>query len=219
MTQKDPSDFDPKHRIIGAVIIVSLAVIFVPMILDRRSAPETPNVSEIPAPTSAPDNKVVVTPVPPLEPRPSAAAVEAQSPKSTAASEPPKPAAAQPPKAAADTPPAATKPTPKSASAAPAKTPTKPAAKPPAKPEPNAAPVKSGWVVQVGTFANAANATRLEEQLKQHGHAVSRERIASNGGSALRLRVGPFKDKTLAIKAQGQIQKETGVQGVVLAYP
>lgn len=215
MTQKDPSDFDPKHRIIGAVIIVALAVIFVPMILDRRSAPETPNVSEIPAPTSAPENKVVVMPVPPPEPKPSAAAVEAQSPKSTVASEPSKPAAAPPPKAANDKPAAATKPETKTASAAPAKTTVKPAAIP----EPKAAPVKSGWVVQVGTFANAANATRLEEQLKKHGHAVSRERVASNGGNALRLRVGPFKDKTLAIKAQGQIQKETGVQGVVLAYP
>ena len=215
MTQKDPSDFDPKHRIIGAVIIVSLAVIFVPMILDRRSAPETPNVSEIPAPTSAPDNKVVVTPVPPPEPKPSAAVVEAQSPKSTAASEPSRPAVAQPPKAANDKPAAATKPATKTVPGAPAKTTAKPAAKP----EPKAAPVKSGWVVQVGTFANAANATRLEDRLKKHGHAVSRERVTSNGGNALRLRVGPFKDKTLAIKAQGQIQKETGVQGVVLAYP
>jgi len=213
MTPKDPSDFDPKHRIIGAVIIVSLAVIFVPMILDRRSAPETPNVSEIPAPTSTPDNKVVVTPVPPPEPKASAAVVEVEPPKPSAASEPPKSASApQTPKVAGDKPAApADKTASKNASAAPAK--------PTAKPEPKPAPVKSGWVVQVGTFANAANATRLEEQLKKHGHAVSRERIASNGGNALRLRVGPFKDKTLAIKAQGQIQKETGVQGVVLAYP
>lgn len=209
MTQKDPSDFDPKHRIIGAVIIVSLAVIFVPMILDRPSTPpDTSSVSQIPVPASDAENKVVVTPVPPPAPKqstPEKPIVDAEPPKPAVIAEAPKPSAP-----AADKP-APTKPVAKAASSAP----TKPAPKP----EPKAAEIKSGWVVQVGTFSNAGNAVRLETQLKKHGHAVSRERIARDGGSALRLRVGPFRDKALAQKAQGQIEKETGVKGVVLAYP
>ncbi|MFP5350021.1 MAG: SPOR domain-containing protein [Gammaproteobacteria bacterium] len=213
MTQKDPSDFDPKHRIIGAVIIVSLAVIFVPMILDRPSTPpDTSSVSQIPVPASDAENKVVVTPVPPPAPKqstPEKPIVDAEPPKPAVIAEAPK-AAPKPSAPAADKP-APTKPVAKAASSAP----TKPAPKP----EPKAAEIKSGWVVQVGTFSNAGNAVRLETQLKKHGHAVSRERIARDGGSALRLRVGPFRDKALAQKAQGQIEKETGVKGVVLAYP
>ena len=215
MTQKDPSDFDPKHRIIGAVIIVSLAVIFVPMILDRRSPPETSTVGDIPAPTTEPENKVVVTPVPPPVSAKSSAP-PAEAPKVAAVPSSPKPESTTP-KASSDKPAAPTTKAPtKESSSAPAKPANKPA---PKTPEPKVAEVKSGWVVQVGTFANATNATRLEEQLKKQGHAVSRERITRDGANALRLRVGPFKDKALALKAQGQIQKETGVQGVVLAYP
>ena len=37
--------------------------------------------------------------------------------------------------------------------------------------------------------------------------------------NALRLRVGPFGDRTKADKAQAQIRKETGVQGVVQSHP
>lgn len=218
MTQKDPSDFDPKHRIIGAVIIVSLAVIFVPMILDRRSTPDTSSVSEIPAPASETENKVVVTPVPPPAPKSSAAGnavTAAKPPKTATIAEAPKPAAAPAAPEPATDKPAASKAAPKETNSAPAKT----VAKPVAKPQPKVADIKSGWVVQVGTFANATNAARLEDQLKKHGHTVSRERVTRDGTNALRLRVGPFKDKALALKAQGQIHKETGVQGVVLAFP
>lgn len=215
MTQKDPSDFDPKHRIIGAIIIVSLAVIFVPMILDRHPSPDPSTVGDIPAPTPESENKVVVTPVPPpTSAKSSAPPVEA--PKVATAPSVPKPEPTAP-KASSDkpvAPPAKT--AMKESSSAPAKPASKPA---PKTPEPKAAEVKSGWVVQVGTFASASNATRLEEQLKKHGHVVTRERITRDGANALRLRVGPFKDKALALKAQGQIQKETGVLGVVLAYP
>lgn len=197
MTQKDSRDFDPKHRVIGAIIVVSLAVIFVPMILDRREAPtelSAPEHGRAPG-TQSGDTKVVVTPVRP-EPSNQADKIE------TAPSPTPNPArSAPPPVAATPLPPA---------------TVVKPAVKPA---EPKAADVKAGWVVQVGTFSSTTNAARLEEQLKKLGHAVKAERIAIERGNATRLRVGPFRDKSLAVKAQGQIEKQIGVHGVVLAYP
>src|SRR5689334_8612486 len=55
--------FNPKHRIAGAVILVSLAVIFVPMLLDETAPPaENQTVTEIPARDAA-ETKVVVSPV------------------------------------------------------------------------------------------------------------------------------------------------------------
>jgi len=69
-------------------------------------------------------------------------------------------------------------------------------------------------------FNNADNAARLEEKLKAQGHNVSADNITLDGGAkAVRLRVGPFHDRPLALKAQARIQQEVGVQGVVLAYP
>jgi DedD protein len=80
-------------------------------------------------------------------------------------------------------------------------------------------PPSSGWVVQVGTFSNAANAARLEQKLRAQRQPVLTERVDVNGTSAVRLRVGPFRDRAAALKARERINKDVGVKGVVLAYP
>lgn len=41
-------DFNPKHRIVGAIVLVSLTVIFVPMLLEKRQAPPvSPAVAQL----------------------------------------------------------------------------------------------------------------------------------------------------------------------------
>lgn len=199
MTHKDaPQDFDPKHRILGAVIIVVLAVIFVPMVLRGRSAaPVIDNPDTTPAGANSAENRVVVTDVPPPG-----------VPAKPAASEPPAPTPASEPMktVTVDVTPAAVEAKPVAA--------PKPAAEPKAAPAPS-----SGWVVQVGTFANAANASRLEQKLRAGGQPVRADHIQIETGKAVRLRVGPFHDRAAAVKAQERIQKDLGVKGVVLAYP
>lgn len=221
MTQKDSTDFDPKHRIIGAVILVALAVIFVPAILDRSGQPETATVSDIPPPSSQNENKVVVVPVTP----PASTAGPAIGADPSAPAD--KPATAETPPVTAKAPTEQPVPAPRAKEPPPvanAATATRTkeltgAAKPAPKPVSRQAEVKNGWVVQVGTFANSANANRLQGQLQKMGHKVNVDRINRGGNNSLRLRVGPFKDKAHAVKAQGQIRRDTGVQGVVLAYP
>jgi DedD protein len=73
--------------------------------------------------------------------------------------------------------------------------------------------------VQVGTFSNTANATRLEKMLRAQGQPVLSERVSLGGNNAVRLRVGPFRDRAAALKARERINKDVGVKGVVLAYP
>jgi DedD protein len=196
MTNRDaPHDFDPKHRIIGAIVVVALAVIFVPMILSQREAPsERPPVppTDQAAQGAAAETKVAITKVPPPP----------------AMSEPVKPVAPEPAKAL----PAPSAPEP--AKAAP-KAAAKPAPQSAAKP----AAASSGWVVQVGTFSDAANATRLEQKLRAEGEPVRAEQLQMASGKAVRLRVGPFRDRATAVKAQERIQKDVGVKGVVLAFP
>jgi DedD protein len=203
--------FNPKHRIAGAIILVSLAVIFVPMLLDESTTPpENQTLTKIPD-RDAPETKVVVAPIvpPTAEPVVSAApppeAPKAIAEKSPAVSAAPEPAVSPEPKPAA--PVVAEK---KSETAPKTKTTPKAA---------DAEKISKGWVVQVGTFANTDNAARLREKLQGQGYHVNSESVTVQGSKAVRLRVGPYRDKSAASKAQTQIQKEMSIQGVVLAYP
>jgi DedD protein len=201
MTQRESGqDFDPKHRIVGAIIVVALAVIFIPMILSNRESPaeraDAPSVA--PGESASMQNQVEVTKLSPPESTESAHDV---APATAVNGD--KPAAAAP-----------TETEQAKAAATPAPTPAKPAA---AKTEAKAP--SSGWVVQVGTFSNSANAARLEKKLRAEGQPLLVERISLEGHKAVRLRVGPFRDHAAAVTARDRIRKEVGVKGVVLAYP
>ena len=184
-------DFNPKHRIVGAIILVALVVIFVPMLLNENEPPpELKGVRETP-PRGANETKVIVTPVAGEEVKPR------QNPEAVTKTE---------------TTPAISESAPKP------ETKTAPVEKP-AKAPAVAEKITQAWVVQVGTFSNTENANHLRDKLKSHGHTVHTESVTLAGKKALRLRVGPFSDKEQAVKAQAQIHKELHVQGVVQSYP
>jgi DedD protein len=215
MAQQDsgPATFNPKHRIIGAIILVALAVIFIPMLLDETQPPtDLKDSPEIPARPSAqaPDTKVVVTPLAQLDAQDKKEPVAAAGPADIAPSapEPTKVFGGEPLKPVEAPPPAA--------SPAPEKTADKPAAAKSTKTDKAGA---KGWVVQVGVYAHRDNAERVESKLKSHGHAVREETVKIATGTAVRLRIGPYRDKAVAQKARDQIEKDTGEKAVVLAYP
>ncbi len=191
-------EFNPKHRIIGAIVLVALVVIFVPMILNQREPPpELKGAREAPARKEITETRVVVTPVPATEVRP------AESSEAAKTTPPPVESKAEPetkPVTPAEIPAAVKKPEP-----APEKT---------AKPAPETKP-DDGWMVQVGTFTNTQNALRLRDKLKGLGHSVHTDSVTVSGKKALRLRVGPYTDRAKADKAQTQIRKQTGLAGVV----
>jgi DedD protein len=210
MTQRDSASpsFDPKHRIVGAVVIVALAVILLPLILKEREPSLAPGGDTgVPAPaamnTPVGVNKVAVTVVtPPVQSQPKPAA----------------PPAITAPAISAAVVGAAPRSAPESAPVAPAAHLSKPVVAP--KPTLSAASkTTNGWVVQVGTFASTTNAARVQDRLRSMGQTVQAEAITLQGSNAVRVRVGPFSDRTAAVKAQDRIQKETGMKVVVLAYP
>lgn len=187
------SEFNPKHRIVGAIVLVALVVIFVPMILsEREPPPELKGMREPQPRTETAETKVVVTPVPTEEVKPKESS---EAVKVVQVPVEPKPVPETKPALPAEKPAEAKKPEP---------APAKPAAK-----------IENGWMVQVGTFSNTQNALRLRDRLKSLGHSVHTDSITVSGKKALRLRVGPFADRAKADKAQAQIRKETGVNGVV----
>jgi len=201
MNERDDNhDFDPKHRIVGAVILVALAVIFLPMILNKQ--PEPPAVAPI-AQIPPSDSKVVTTPVAPLEP---ASATPTAPATGESAKEPEK----APPAVKLDKP--ALVPAAKPAKQA--KKPDKPVAK-----DKPAAKVEKGWVVQVGVFASAENAKQLRDKLRKQGFTADIDKHTVDAKSMARVRVGPYPDSVAAKAAQARLQSEAGVKGVVLAYP
>jgi DedD protein len=208
MAERDDAhtEFNPKHRIVGAIIIVALVVIFVPMILDQREPPpDVRTAGEPVARGEIADTRVVVTPVAPEEPRAAGTGAAASNNAAPAAESAPTPQT--PPAAPVEKPAPAKKP------------PAAPANGKTAKASPAAEKITKGWIVQVGTFSNKENAIHLRSKLSSHGHAVHTETVKLAGKTATRLRVGPFRDKGEAEKVQAQIRKETGVQGVVQTYP
>ncbi len=192
-------NFNPRHRIVGAVVLVALAVIFLPMLLSDRPPEPGPAASGIATPTT----KTVVLPVTPS----AVPAKPADKPAATAKTVvvPVEPAVEIP----TPVPPLPEAPSPQ----------VKPAPEPKAtKAETKArptVPAEHGWVVQTGVFAQLENAKRQQGQLKQKGYSVLLDPANPAKGKIVRVEVGPYKDAAAAKAAQARIEKEFGIQGVV----
>lgn len=196
------SKFDPMHRIVGAVILVTLAVVFVPMVLREQVPAEAGRDALVSASDSA--TKVMILPLESPKPRVQQDQSASQHAQDQAEPSLDSPAAPEPAESVAvDTTPEAaipSQPTPPTRSA-------------------STATIDKGWVIQMGTYSNPDNASRVRTQLKQLGYVVTLEDIQLKSGKATRVRVGPYTKKTQAITTKAELQKQIGLQGVVLAYP
>jgi DedD protein len=210
--RKEADDsFNPRHRIVGAVVLVALAVIFLPMLLNDR-APEKDSS------TAAPDTRSVVLPVTPPRENPVGNIMPPESEKITE-----KPGTAKtvivPVEPTTEIPAAVKAPV----------TPElrQPEAKPVPETKPVAATKKSTeavkpattagkhWVVQVGAFSQLENAKRLHERLAKKGYSAILDPPNPANGKTVRVEVGPYRDAAAAKAAQARIQSEFGIKGVV----
>lgn len=207
-----------RRRLIGAITLGLIAVVFLPMIFDsepRRSSsamkPQEISV-QLPSKEDQPALPVPsVAPVVPASPATSSAMVEPSKPPVAVAEtvkEPPK----DPPKEAAKaTPPASEtiKPAPKTVE--------KPAAKTEKaeKAEPKPSADKKGFVVQLGVFGDADNARQAIAKMKDAKLPVYSESIPIKSGNATRVRVGPYATKEKADAALAQV-KLAGTDGKIV---
>jgi DedD protein len=74
-------------------------------------------------------------------------------------------------------------------------------------------------VVQLGVFGNLKTAIDLRERLRKAGYSAFTEEITTPQGKALRVRVGPELDRAVAQAARDRLARETGQDGIVVAYP
>jgi DedD protein len=181
-----------KQRLVGAVVLVSLGVIFIPMLLPGDGDLSVPlQGSNVPP---APDYRFTPPPTPPQAPVLTAAAPVVDAP-----AEPAAPAAAEPSMEAL---------------AAQALPPSPP---PPATKQDRQQ--TKAWVVQVGSFSSRKNAHALRDKLRKQGYACFVESIKGEAGTVYRVRVGPELTRDLAEKLQQRLKAKTQLHGMVMQYP
>jgi len=203
-----------KRRLIGATVLISLAIIFLPMLLEHE--PLMVDRGEMAPIPKAPDEKfkssLIRDEVP--EDKPQAVSNQDSSAASPVVAEEPAPAAVE------------IKPAPPViAEAVPAATPEavipppKPAEKPAPEPTQNK-PGLSAWVIQVGSFSNQENAKKLVERLRTAGlDTMDPQPAVINGRQLYRVKVGPELDKGNAEKLLPKVKQVAGLQGTVIRYP
>ena len=191
-----------KQRIVGAIVLVALAVIFIPMLLpgsrdigfSDRGSPIPPKPAELenlkvlelekPQPGPTP-REIVRTPIDERSPATPDVEVEA---------------------------PATENKTPLPEETLPAKTTSE--AAPPAVITPKA------WAVQVGSFTQRDNAMRLRDQLRSKGYKAFVEQITSADKTFYRVRVGPEVSRDKAVALQKDLQSKMKLQdSTVVSHP
>lgn len=230
LSKETQGGFNPKHRVVGAIILVSAAVIILPLVLNKNEPPEHEAVGRAPAAGT----RTVVAPIPPVVR--SAQVTQPQSgPVAQTEAAPPSsgPTPATPTTTATTAAAHATgaaekialeKAAPKSAKSAPeqSKTENTTTAKPAtartksARTKPRAK--LQGWYVQVGTFSSTDNAHQLADKLKKRGFDVQLESTTLNQARVLRVRVGPYAGNAQAKTAQAGIKETVGIRGVIGRY-
>lgn len=220
-----------KERIVGATVLVVVAVLVVPVFLDGPPA-DAPGESDmierridLPGQESADGVRTVVLDRDRSEPLPAnrpadeqPAAGESESEPAAADSPPPEeaeaPAAAPP--AEADTPAVAASEDASEAEPPPAAVDDEPEA-PPVQARPSRS-ATGMWAVQLGSFSNQANAERLAAELRQQGFAAFLSRLETPNGELQRVRVGPQRDRESAEAMAARLER-AGQKGQVVPHP
>jgi len=170
-----------QHRLIGAVVLVALGVVGFPLVFDTNPRPldvdmpiVIPNPNAVPALT--------------LPPAATEAQTDGAAPVTAAAAESvePNPAAGE--------------------SGVPLVAPSQPApaqVQAPAPAQQTPEPVKetasdARWVVQVGSFTDAASVRRVRQRLERAGLKTYTQIIRRNGKRLTRVRLGPFDQQAKA---------------------
>lgn len=228
-----------KQRVIGAIVLVSLGVIFIPMLLNSERSLDDgmpvfgSNIPNKPAyiskkadksttPSSAAiiiksqadfDSRVMVDEhTPKLKDESVASFAKEESPTKII----PAKDSSQKSSKAAQTQEAKKKSTPNQTTAKKLTTSseiitakTAPTAKQPAK----------AWAIQVGSFSERKNAFSLRNKLRSKRFTAFVDAIKTPKGNIYRVRVGPEVQRVQAEKTQQRLFKELKISGLVIAHP
>ncbi|RZT98130.1 SPOR domain-containing protein [Rivibacter subsaxonicus] len=220
-----------RQRLIGAAVLVALAVIGLPLLLDTAPRPVAADL-----PIEIPRKEAVPPLVAPNATAPRAATPAARATASAPSAGADDAAVAKAAAARAELPPESREVAPSPPKPA-AKDEPKPAAKPVVKDEPKAAakpaPSSDGaraasllagnevaagegrYVVQVGAFAESAGAREARAKVEKLGLKTYTQVVETKEGKRIRVRVGPYAARADADKAAAQL-RASGLGAAVL---
>ncbi|WP_350581837.1 SPOR domain-containing protein [Pseudomonas sp. HY2-MNA-CIBAN-0224] len=187
-----------KQRMVGALVLIALAVIFLPMLFSRQDEQRQVQVDAPTAPQAPVMPQVQVEPVP--VPEPQVIEQEPELPVEQAVVAPPvsKPVAPAKP---------------------PAVTPAQAVAQPPAKldttqkrVDPNGLPIS--WSIQLVSLSNRASADNLQKTLRNQGYNAY---VRSSGGMN-RVFVGPLLERAEADRMRDILDKQQNLKGFVVRF-
>lgn len=75
-----------------------------------------------------------------------------------------------------------------------------------------------GWTVQLGSFLKSENALALHERLKARGYTAFVESGSSARGDVSRVFVGPMPDRDQAKASAAKLRREMALEGIVVPY-
>ncbi|OKA27151.1 cell division protein [Pseudomonas versuta] len=195
-----------KQRMVGALVLVALAVIFLPMLFSREDEQRQIQVDAPAAPQMPVMPEVKVEPVP--VPEPQVIAQEPVPPEQETVVQQPSAPVAPPvvkPVIAAPKPPAVT--------------PAQAVAQAPAKLDttqkrldPNGLPIS--WSVQLVSLSNRASADSLQKTLRNQGYNAY---VRSSGGMN-RVFVGPLLERAEADRLRDLLGKQQNLKGFVVRF-
>ena len=205
-----------KQRLVGAVVLVLLAVVFVPMLLDFPHEEETVE-AELPA--SPEGGSGFSSRVVPLEETPDVPESAFPEGGDGPALEP----------GAGDAVESRSPDTPPDASLAAESSPVLPeggggappsdAQAPVAAPEEQERSAPASWAAQLGSFADRRNAVVLRNRLRAKGYAAFTESATSDQGEVTRVLVGPEPTRDGTVSTIEALRRDTGLDAFVVRYP
>ncbi|HEY0720187.1 MAG TPA: SPOR domain-containing protein [Gammaproteobacteria bacterium] len=187
-----------KQRLVGAVVLIALAVIFLPMLLPGNNDSTMPLLgSNVPKPPNTHFEPIEIPlQLPPAAPAAEVAVVDTPQAGDVASNEKPQ----QPAPVATPAPAAAPQPAPAPVAAS----------KPPAPGE--------AWALQLGSFSSSVNALALQEKARKAGFTAYVEKVKGEQGISYRVRVGPESSRERADALRERVQGKLGMVGMVVPH-
>lgn len=186
-----------KQRLVGAVVLAALAVIFLPGFFKEQQAYQVDTSTRIPPQPTVPQLDF-------QPPQPIADTEPAPDPETMFL--PPEPEAVEPQDLAK---PSAVIETAEPATAGSGEVPKLPL---------NADGIPDAWVVQVASLTNQDAANKLRDELQAQGHKAYVRSVTGASGKITRVFIGPKLDKAEALAVKTQIDKHLKVNSMVKRF-
>ena len=206
-----------KERLVGATVLVLLAVVFVPMLLDAPREEREALPDPIPERPRGGFTTKTITLGEPETPRLDAEIEREHRRHAQEAAAAPRDSAGTPATAPASTTRDETSPAaaPQESAAAAQES----AAAPQESAAEAAGTAPDGWAVQLGSFTVSKNALALRDRLRAKGYTAFIESGFTATGAVSRVFVGPELDRGRAESSMAKLRREMQLEGIVVRYP